>query len=300
MASLTRSLNPLTRPSTFKSTSRVCGQCRRSFASTPIIFSGHNKWSKIRHDKAAADIKKGRERNMLTKNIVFQCRVFGADPSSNPGLAAAIHAAKKASLPKDKLEAALARGQGKATSGEALESFIFEAVVPPSIALIVDCETESKLRLMQDLNSLVKKADGSASSTKFFFTRVGRVIFEKSENGVGVDQIMDDAIEAGAEDLENDADGNIVVWTQPSGTSQIVQAIGSKYGLKATSADIFWTPNEDTKAKIDKSEEHIKFQTLLDSLANYPDVQAVYCNVDRGSGLSDEEWQQIAENINQT
>ncbi|KAK3990236.1 transcriptional regulator TACO1-like protein [Cladorrhinum sp. PSN332] len=291
----------LTRPSSsfFKSTKSLCAQCRRTFVSTPMLTSGHNKWSKIRHEKAAADIKKGRERNILAKNIVFQCRVFGADPAQNPGLAAAIHAAKKACLPKDKIEGALARGQGKSTSGEALESFLFEAVVPPSIALIVDCETESKLRLMQDLQKIVKLADGSASSTKFFFTRVGRVIFEKSPE-VDMDKIMDDAIEAGAEDLENDADGNIVVWTKPSGTSQIVQAIGSKFGLKAVSADIFWTPNEDTKAKLDRSDEHIKFATLLDSLSNYPDVQAVYCNVDRGSGLSDEEWQQIAENINQT
>ncbi|KAK4232056.1 transcriptional regulator TACO1-like protein [Podospora fimiseda] len=295
MGSLIRSLNPLTR----SQPSSLCAQCRRTFISSPILTSGHNKWSKIRHDKAAADVKKATERNILTKNIVFQCRVFGSDPAQNPGLVAAINAAKKASVPKDKIEAALARGQGKSSSGETLESFLFEAVVPPSIALIVDCETESKARLMQDLNKLVKTADGSASSTKFFFTRLGRVTFEKSPKITDIDQIMDDAIEAGAEDLQNDAEGNIVIWTQPTGTSQIVEAIGSKFGLKALSADIFWIPNEDTKAKLDKSEEAIKFTTLLESLANYPDVQAVYSNVGRGSGLSDEAWQQIAENINQ-
>lgn len=274
----------------------------------PISRREENEISSPRTSSSSAEVRCCRKptssppESALRLTHTFQHqKVFGSDPASNPGLAAAILAAKKASLPKDKIEGALARGQGKSSSGEALESFIFEAVVPPSIALIVDCETESKLRLMQDLHKIVKTADGSASSTKFFFTRVGRVIFTKPEDPkIDVDYIMDDAIEAGAEDLETNEDGNIVAWTQPNGTSQIVQTVGPKFGLKAQSADIFWTPNEETKSKLDQSEESIKFITMLETLSNYPDVQAVYCNVDRGSGLSDEDWEKIAESINQT
>lgn len=168
--------------------------------------------------------------------------------------------------------------------------------MPPGIALIVDLETESKLRALQDLNQMVKKAKGSSGSSKFFFSRVGRVVFEKGQSGVDVDQIMDDAIEAGAEDLENDEDGNIVVWTQPTGTMQICKAIGSKFGLKILNSDILWTPNEETKTKLDSSEELVRFTELLGALQEYPDVQAVYSNVARGS-MSEEEWAKIEDNL---
>ncbi|KAK4123546.1 YebC-like protein [Parathielavia appendiculata] len=169
-------------------------------------------------------------------------------------------------------------------------------MIPPTIALIVDIETESKLRALQDMNLLVKKAKGSAGSSKFFFSRLGRVVFEKGESGPDVDQILDDAIEAGAEDLENDADGNIVVWTQPAATMQVCKTVGPKFGLKILSSDIIWTANEDTKTKLDASEELVNFTELLEALREYPEVQAVYSNVTKGS-MDDDEWAKIEENL---
>ncbi|KAL2136114.1 hypothetical protein VTI74DRAFT_5337 [Chaetomium olivicolor] len=293
MASLTRTFTPLTRRA---NSSSICAQCRRAFVSSPVLQSGHNKWSKIRHDKAANDAKKNAARTIFAKNIALYSKLFGPDPSQNPQLAAAINAAKKASVPKDKIEAAIMRGQGKSSGGAALEPLTFEAMMPPSIALIVDIETESKLRALQDMNQMVKKAKGSAGSSKFFFSRLGRVVFEKGESGLDVDQIMDDAIEAGAEDLENDADGNIVVWTQPTGTMQVCKAVGSKFNLKILSSDIIWTANEDTKAKLNASQEMINFAELLEALREYPEVQAVYSNVTKGD-MTDEEWAKIEENL---
>lgn len=169
-------------------------------------------------------------------------------------------------------------------------------MIPPSIALIVDLETESKLRALQDLNQMIKKAKGSPSSSRFFFSRLGRVVFERTEGGPDVDQIMDDAIEAGAEDLQHDEDGNIVVWTQPSDTMQVCKSVGSKFGLKILSSDIVWTPNEDTKTKLDASDELVSFTELLEALKEYPEVQAVYSNVTRGA-MSDEQWAKIEENL---
>ncbi|KAH6636414.1 transcriptional regulator TACO1-like protein [Chaetomium tenue] len=293
MTTLFRPLAPLTRSAI---PSSICAQCRRTFVSSPALKSGHNKWSKIRHDKAANDAKKNATRTIFAKNITLYSKLFGPDPNNNPQLAAAINAAKKASVPKDKIEGAIARGQGKSSAGAALDSITFEAMMPPSIALIVDLESESKLRALQDLNQMVKKAKGSTSSSKFFFSRLGRVVFEKGENGQDVDQIMDDAIEAGAEDLENDADGNIIVWTQPSATMQVCKTVGSKFGLKILSSDIIWTANDDTKAKLDASEELKSFTDLLEALREYPEVQAVYSNVSKGS-MSDEEWARIEENL---
>ncbi len=199
-------------------------------------------------------------------------------------------------MPLDKIEGAIARGQGRTSTGAALEPISFEAVVPPSIALIVDLESESKLRALQELNTMVKRAKGSSGSSRFFFSRLGRVVFEKGESGLDVDQIMDEAIEAGAEDLENDADGNIVVWTQPTGTMQVCEAVGRKFKLKILSSDIIWTANEDTKAKVSSSEELVSFIELLEALREYSEVQAIYSNVSRGD-MSDEDWARIEENL---
>jgi len=166
--------------------------------------------------------------------------------------------------------------------------------MPPSLALIVEVETESKLYVLQELNSMVKKRNGSASASKFFFTRRGRVVFEKNDKGIDVDQIMDDAIEAGAEDLGNDEDGNIVVWTEPTETMHLCKTIASKFGLKVLESDIIWQPNEDTMAKLDASEAQVEFRKLLKDIRSLPDVQAIYSNVTRGA-ISDEEWDKIEE-----
>jgi transcriptional/translational regulatory protein YebC/TACO1 len=224
--------------------------------------------------------------------------VYGPNPDHNPQLANTLAAAKKTGVPKAVIEGAIARGQGRTSGGAALESLTYEAMVPPSVALIMDVETENKLRLMQDLNQIIKKAKGSASPSKFFFSRTGRVVFEKSlkENGPGADDIMDDAIEAGAEDIEEDEEGNIVVWTQPNRTTEVCRVGEEKHDLKILSSDIVWSPNEDTKVKLDAGIASTNLAELLAALQDYPDVQAVYSNVAMGS-MSEEEWAAIEENM---
>ncbi|KAK4204411.1 transcriptional regulator TACO1-like protein [Triangularia verruculosa] len=294
MASLFRALTPLTRPALFITSPSTCASCR-TLTTTPVLTAGHNKWSKIRHDKAINDRKRMQTILFYTQQITVSSKLYGPDPTYNPNLANILSASKKAGVPKDKLEAALARGQGKSTSGATLEPLTFEAVVPPSIALIIEAETESKLRCLQNLNLRVKKISGAPSSSKFFFSRLGRVVFEKDPSrDIGVDQIMDDAIEAGAEDLENDADGNIVIWTQPADTAYVAKTIGTKFDLKALSAGIVWTPNEDTKARLDSGIQHEKFAEMLELMREDGDVQAIYSNVTRGE-MSDDEWGKIEE-----
>ena len=223
--------------------------------------------------------------------------VYGPNPDNNPQLASALAVARKAGVPKAKIEAAIERGQGRSSSGAALESVTFEAVLPPGIALIVEAESSSRLRLLQDLNLLVKKSKGSASASKYFFSRLGRVVFEENEGGIGVDQIMDEALEAGAEDLEEDEVGNIVVWTQPNQTIQVCRSVGGAFRLKVLSSDIIWTPNEETKVQLDSSPELATLADLIVKLKENPDVQAIYCNVSRGKSVADDEWAPIEENL---
>lgn len=222
--------------------------------------------------------------------------VYGGNPDNNPQLASTLAAARKAGVPKATIEAAIARGQGRSSGGAALESVTFEAIVPPSVALIVETETDNKLRVLQDLNLMVKKGKGMSSASKYFFSRLGRVVFEKSESGIGVDQIMDEALEAGAEDLEDDEEGNLVVWTQPNQTTQVCRSIESAFGLRVLSSDIIWSPNEDTKVQLDSSPELANLADLIVKLQDHPDVQAVYSNVSRGT-MSDDEWATLEENL---
>lgn len=222
-------------------------------------------------------------------------QVYGPNPNHNPQLANTILAAKKAGVPKDKIEGAIARGQGKSSTGAILETMTFEAMVPPSIALVIEVETDNRQRVLQDLNLALKKGLANASSSKFFFTRQGRVVFEKTDGGPDVETLMDDAIEAGAEDIENDEDGNIVIWTQPNLTTHILQSLGDKFGLQARSSGIVWSPNKDTMAQLDKiPSEH--FVPMLRTIREFPDVQAVYSNMVKGA-LSDEEWASVAEHL---
>ncbi|KAK3692208.1 transcriptional regulator TACO1-like protein [Podospora appendiculata] len=300
MSFLSRGSRPLLRLPSSKPA--ICAECRRrTFLSIAPFQSGHNKWSKIKHEKAAADAKKNVQRSFFTKHITLYSKLYGANPDDNPALATILATAKKAGVPKTTIEAAIARGQGRSSEGAVLDNLTFEAIVAPSVAVIIEVETDSKLRALQDLNVIIKRAKGATSTTKFLFSRVGRVVFEKEESTtsedqevVDLDRIMDDAIEAGAEDLENDDEGNIVVWTQPTQTTQVCRAIGEKFGLRAQSSDIVWAPNEDTKVAVDSSQDLNNFIEMLTHLRTYPDVQAVYTNIDKGD-MTDEEWESIVE-----
>ncbi|KAK1827795.1 transcriptional regulator-domain-containing protein [Podospora conica] len=269
--------------------------CRRAFSSTPPFQSGHNKWSKIKHDKAAADLKVSRQRSFFVRSLAHLSKQFGVD---SPQLTEFIARAKKAHVPKAVIEAAVARGQGRSAEGLALESVFYEAVVPPdATALIVDCQTSNRLRALQDIAVPVKKAGGAPASSKFFFNRQGRVVLETGDSGLDPDSIMDEAIEAGAEDIYLDGDGNIVVATPATGTAQVAQALCEKYPvLKVLSSKIVWAANKDTEVKLDSSPKLREFTELLETLNDMPEVQAVYANVSRGN-MSDEEWARIADNI---
>lgn len=194
------------------------------------------------------------------------------------------------------IESAIARGQGRSASGASLETLTLEAIIPPGVALIVEVETESKARSLQDLKVLIKKHKGTANAATFFFTRLGRVVFEAKQGTVTVDDIMDDAIEAGAEDIEADEEGNFVVWTQPNMTTSVANGVGPKFELKLLSSEIIWSANEDTKVKLDGAEEATVLGELLSALQEFPEVQTVYGNPAKGE-ITEDAWSKIEENL---
>jgi len=124
---------------------------------------------------------------------------------------------------------------------------------------------------------------------------MGRVVFEAKE-GAGVEEVMDDAIEAGAEDIEADEEGNVVVWSQPSETMQIAKAVGGKFALNPLSSEIIWAAKEETLARIDSPQDLQKVADLVAALRELPDVQNVYSNAVKGE-VSDEEWEKLDDNL---
>ncbi|KAI1365230.1 duf28 domain-containing protein [Xylaria arbuscula] len=289
----------------------ICAQCRRSFAANAALASGHSKWSKIKHDKAVVDKKKNAKRSGFSKHLTLLSKLYGADPNLNSQLASLISQAKKAGMPKAGIDVAIARGQGKTETGAGLETATLEVMVAPhSVAMVIDIESDNKQRSLKDLRHLVKKFGGTVTPTAFLFTRLGRAVVgydsldesnkkgkEEEEEEVGkptddFDDLMMQALEAGAEDVEAEDDtGNIVLWTQPNMTQKVAQDFARAAQLRILSSDIIWSCTAD-KARVDDPEAADTLAKLLAAIQEYPDVQAVYTNAERGE-VSEEVWSTV-------
>lgn len=190
------------------------------------------------------------------------------------------------------MEAAIARGQGRSTSGAALENLTLEVIMPPQVAMVIDIETDNRARSLMELRFLVKCHGGTVSPTGYLFTKKGRVSFEKDERNLGVDEVLDEAIEAGAEDVETDEDGNIIIWTEPQSTTAAAQTLVKSLDLKIQSSDIIWDANEDTMVKLDSIDAVKALTEFVDALQDNTSVQGVYANVAQGS-IEDGPWEDL-------
>jgi len=143
-----------------------------------------------------------------------------------------------------------------------------------------------------DLKNLISnRYKGNVTPTSYLFQRRGRVEFEKDEKGTTVDHVLDEAIEAGAEDVESDEEGVIVVWTEPSGTMAAAMALQKSHGLKVESMDILWDANEDTKVTLDEHGAQ-SILAFLREVSETPNVEGVYANIRQGD-LPNVVWDEI-------
>ncbi|EPS28605.1 hypothetical protein POX_f07685 [Penicillium oxalicum] len=254
----------------------VAGLISRSITSSAILLSGHSKWSTIKHDKAKNDKAKSKERQMMSKEIASATQLWGADPKYNPRLTLALSNAKRASIPKNIIEAAIARGQGLSLTGQALEAVTIEAMLPGGVAAVVECQTDQKARVLQDIRYLIKNGGGTVTPTTFLFEKKGRVVMEKKDD-INADDFLDPAIEAGAMDINTDEDGRLVLLTDPSETKRVGEAFTKMTGLTIEELEIFWDPNQETLVEL--PEEHVKaIEDVLSSLRDDPSVQDIYLN----------------------
>lgn len=260
-----------------RSRSRLCLQCRL-LSTTSRSDSGHNRWSKIKHDKAGADAGRSKQRAALAKEISDASRALGADPAFNPRLVDAIAKAKKAGYPKQGIEQAIARGQGKSSTGAPLETVTIEAVLPP-VAMIVEVLTDNKSRVLQDVRLMMRHAGAQATPTAYLFEKRGRLTFMLKED-VSAEDVLEAALEAGALDVGEDEEGRVTVDTEPSALKAVEGSMDGQRGLEIASSETIWIPNEDTRVDAVGDEVLGPLSRLQDEIHEYPGVQAIYLNAD--------------------
>lgn len=200
----------------------------------------------------------------------------GPEPKFNPRLTLALSNARRVGIPKVIIESAIARGQGLSVTGQALESVTIEAMLPHSVAAVIECQTDQKGRVLQDVRYAVKEVGGSVTPTTYLFEKKGRIIFQKRD-GLNPDDYLDQAIEAGAVDITADEEGRLVAFTEPTETKSVGEALAKLTGLTIEELEIIWDPNQDTLVSVDETQAK-ELENMLGTLRDDPSVRDIYLN----------------------
>jgi YebC/PmpR family DNA-binding regulatory protein len=238
--------------------------------------AGHSKWANIKHRKGRQDAARGKLFAKLIKAIESAARQGGGDIAANATLATAVQKAKDASVPKDNIDRAIARGTGEVEGVAYVESF-YEGYAPGGVALYVQILTDNRNRAASDVRAAFNKHGGNLGepgSVGYLFDQKGYILADGDEEAV-----LMAALEGGAEDVKADGDQ----WEIVSGPSdlQAVRAALEGAGAVIETADITWLPS--TSIPVDEATAP-KVLRLVDALEDLDDVQAVFANFD----ISDE------------
>ena len=170
----------------------------------------------------------------------------GGDPTTNSEVSTIIAQAKKAGLPKDTIERAIAKGRGISLSGAPFQTFTVEAVLPQAVSTIIQCQSDNKNRSLKDLRLIVKNFGGTLGPTTHLFDRRGHILLD-SEDRLEEEAVMEAVLEAGAIDMVLEDDGTTLsVCTEPNQTASVAQGIVRTLGLKLRSSEIIWVPRSET------------------------------------------------------
>ena len=245
-------------------------------------MSGHSKWSSIKHKKGAADAKRGKLFSKLSRAIIVAAREGGADPDGNASLATAIQKARDASMPKDNIERAIARGAGTATDGEVYETVTYEGYGPEGVAVYVEALTDNRNRTAAEVRHAFDKHEGNlgtSGAVAWLFERKGVLIVPA--DGVDEDELMLVAADGGAEDVDLDG-SSFQVISAPDDLAAVRAALDAA-GIAYESADLTMLPK--TTVSVEDESAAKKLVRLMDALEDNDDIQAVYANFDIPEGI---------------
>jgi len=237
-------------------------------------MAGHNKWSKIKRQKAVTDSRRSKAWSIVAREITIAARDGGGDPAMNARLALATQRAKRENMPKDNIERAIRRGTGE-SGGQNYEEYTYEGYAPYGVAVLVEALTDNTNRTVAALRSLFSKAGGSlgkSGSVSYLFDRKGVLQIGGVES---MESMVDLAIEAGAEDFEED-DESLMVITEPEVFGAVHDAFEAA-GVEIVEARLAQLP----RSTVAPAQPHAeKILRLLEHLEDHQDVRAVYSNLD--------------------
>ena len=242
-------------------------------------MSGHSKWSTIKHKKGAADAKRGKVFTKIIKEITTAARIGGGDASGNPRLRKAIDEAKANNMPADNIDRAVKKGTGE-LEGVIYEEIVYEGYGPEGVAVVAEVMTDNRNRTVAEIRHLFTRYNGnlgpSGCATRMF-DRVGLIEIEKSKTTE--DQLMEVALEAGAQDIVEEDDVFEIV-TPLEAFDAVVKAL-AEAKVPTVTAEITRKPQLTVKLEGKPAETMLKLYTALE---DSDDVQHVYANFD----ISDE------------
>ena len=238
-------------------------------------MSGHSKWASIKHKKAVVDSRRGAQFSKLARAIMVAARDGGGDPAANATLENAVRKAKEASMPKDNIERAIAKGTGEGADADALQAVMYEGYGPGGVAILVEALTDNRNRTGSEIRHIFSRTGGNLGepgSVAWQFEKKGIVVVDATR--YSEDDLMP-AVDAGAEDIVTDEDVFEVICEQADFTS-VRQALEDA-GVEMQSAELTYRPS--VQVPIDEGQA-TKLMRLLEALEELDDVEAVHANFD--------------------
>ncbi|HAK51488.1 MAG TPA: YebC/PmpR family DNA-binding transcriptional regulator [Gammaproteobacteria bacterium] len=236
-------------------------------------MAGHSKWSNIKHRKAGQDAKRSKVFTKIIRELTVAARDGGGNIDDNPGLRTVVEKAKAAQMPKDTMERAITRGAGGGEGAE-LVALTYEGYGPCGVAIFVETTTDNRNRTVSEVRHAFTKAGGNLGtdgSVAYLFDKRGQIGFGPD---VDEDEVMEIAIDVGAEDVTVDEDGSIEVITLPEDFLVVKDALADK-GFEPRSAEVSMVPQTLNDLDVDTGEKVLR---LLDALEDLDDVTGVYTN----------------------
>ena len=238
-------------------------------------MAGHSKWANIQHRKKAVDAKRGKIFTRINRELAVAARQGGSDPDSNPRLRLAMERANAANMPKDNIERTIKKAAGE-LEGVNYEEIRYEGYAQGGVAVMIDCMTDNRNRTVAEVRHAFSKHGGNLGtdgSVAYLFTKIGVLNFAP---GTSEDEVMEVALEAGADDIVAAEDGSIEVVTSPENFSEVVTAM-KLAGVTPANAEITMRASLEMELDVDTGQKVLRF---LDVLEDLDDAQDVFSNAD--------------------
>ncbi|EHL73354.1 UPF0082 protein [Bacillus smithii 7_3_47FAA] len=238
-------------------------------------MAGHSKWKNIQRRKNAQDAKKGKVFQKLAKEIYVAAKRGLPDPDANPALRLVVEKAKAANMPNDNIKRAIEKARGN-QNGENYEEIVYEGYGPGGVAIMVTCLTDNKNRTASNVRMAFSKNGGNLGETgcvSYLFDRKGYLVIEREDLNLDEDDMLLQAIEAGAEEMETSEEA-FEIYTDPENFMEVKENL-EKAGFAFATAEITMVPQ--TYTALD-DEQSAKMEKLLDMLEDNDDVQEIYHN----------------------